>query len=936
MRSLVAMLRYEALLQWRTGRFRLAVVLYVVLCAVPPLLVAFLLRHQSVETLGAASYLAQTLAVQPFLTTMFVALVAGNRSSLQAMSEAWPVLSGASMSSTGFVARRWLALLTLILPITLIPLLVTFAAAMAGGVAVFEARFWVTFWMVLVLPLAILISAYWLGAVMVFGGELGALLFSLLALPLSRELINQLLIRFRLTLEPLSDWTGYQSFARWVYLTSASLKNRAGDRQDFSLVATEAPIDTAYLTGWLLPRAILFSGISLCVLGFAVAFLRRTRRDLPPRVVSPQHQLRTLLEMLNRQRERYAPDGGLGRRERLAVLLGVLALGTGLTAALGLQRHYQGLAGERYKAEMEADYEPLPLHVETLAWKVSGRFSSDGRAALQALGRLVNRGDEPQSSLVFSLNPSLAVETVTADSRSISQERSWDRIRLTLEPPLAAGEAMDLHFQLAGVPRDIRFFPRRSDYPYVMLYENVQRTPFPADMWDLARSPRRRAATQRRVSLAAVDLAPSPRYTPWTLTRPEDEGNWDSGAGLFGRRVPPEIQRQPVDIEIDLKVPPRWFLADTCGNVSRTEGGLGHLSGSCRSSLLEYRVLGGPLVAFGSGRDSSGPAVAPSAEGEVVFAALPAHRQQAEAYRESLALVAALSDRAWPGMQGLDGLVALEWPPPASLNLKRGMRRWSSSEPELVGRLLKIPEHLLVSREAPPPERLVAMLLSRDLRARRQVVEGQEPLFSSLYSSLMLRRMGLAKKGATVSGPGWMRPGLRVAILEAEPNYGYTWNHRLPAVLVEVESRVGRDPLYAGVESFLSVESGEPGSIEELFAELEMRTGVSLARMYKDHFVGRALPMLRLVDISSVRENGVWRVAGALRNTGTGQSVCPIVVKTEVAERVIRVTVDSEAESPFSLFVSSRPHTILLDPDRTCYRWQTKTSAALERISLSS
>ncbi len=935
MSSFFAIARYELLLQWRTGRFRLAAALYVAICAVPPVLVLLFFRHQSQEHLGAATYLAQTLFVQPYLTTILAVLVAGNRSSRQALTDAWPVLAATPMSNSGYLFRRWLAMLVIIVPLSAIPQLGALGTALAAGHGDFDASVWLGTWLARILPLGVWISAYWLGMTMILGGELGALVVSFLGMEIAMGLINQALLRLHLTLDGLSDWLGAQSLSLWIYVTSQTFRDgRRNPAFDIGYAATEAPYDLAHAADFLLPRAPLGFGLAACALCLAVASLRRTRRDLPPRPVRPDHQLRTILEMLNRQRERYAADGGLALRDRAVMICGVLALATGLGLVLARQHHFQALAAERYQAEMHDDYEPMPRDVRATNWSLRGRLERDGSVATELAGRLENRGTEPREHLAFAINPGLTVEHLAAPPHRVEMQRSWDRLQVRIDPPLASGESLNLEVRLAGVPETIRFFPRRGDYPFVMRYERLRRTRLLIDMNDLGRAFVLRGVSERRIALEASDLFPVPRYTPWTLIKPNSQDAY--GSEMFGRFVPEETFKPEVDLELDLSATSRWFLADTCGHVGRAAEGRTRLVGACRAPLAEFQIRGGPLTALDgdSVPQTAGGNVPPEAGGHVVFAALPAHREEAKSQLEALALVSSLSDRAWPGMKALDDVVALEWPPPPDIELHSGMFRWSEQKIELFGQMLIIPERLMVDRRPLKPEDLVAQLLSRDLLARRPVQEDQKKLFRSLYAALMLRRMGLVERGATVSGPPWMQVGLKTPILVAQPGFGMVWKHRLPAVMVEIESRLGSGNLYAGIESFLAKTGGEPGTIKELFAELESRSGVSLERLYEDHFEGNALPMLRLADVSSRREDDRWVVHGTLRNTGTGESICPVIVKTELTEHVLRLSVDSESDTPFSLSVANRPHTVVLDPEGTCYRFVTKVRETLERVNV--
>ncbi len=948
MRLLAAMVRYELALQRRSSRFRIAAIGYVGLCSVPAGLMYFIIRHHSEETIGASSYLAQTLEVQPYLTALLVVMIAGNRSSTAALTELWSVLSSAPISNTGFVVRRWLALLSLIVPLTIVPQIFAFGAALAAGQTHFDAVTWVGSWSLQVLPLTVAVSAYWFAFVTITGGELAALITTFAALPMVVSVANQILMHYHLTLAGHSRWFSYWNLFTWLRWTLANWGDTGRNDYAPSYTATAAPYDLAFATGWLYSGALI-CGAGALGLGLAVAFVRRTRRDLRPRPVPPEHQLRTFLTKLNRQRELYARDGGLGLRERLAMVMGVVMLGLFVGWWLHRQLHFHRLAVDRYQALIADDYAPLPLTIQPTTWNVRGEIDRRGGLELAVKAQFENRGTDPQNTLAFTLNPSYQIAEVHIESRQVSTQRAWDRLLLTVEPPLGAGEQLELTAELTGIPTRIRFYLGRwaGGPQFVADYEAMIHARFPRDIRDLSRTSVRRVVSERRIDLRAQDLSPLPRYTPWTLTQPGESAGSDRAPSDNGREVPLEAQSIPVDLDLDLTFPAKWLLADTCGHVSQVNGEQARLKGVCRTSLTDLQVAGGSMVLVedeasprpGDGGANQAPGVAvpdgPEA-GRVIFAALPAHQEQARDHLRSLARVASLSDRAWPGLPGLDDLVVLEWPPEFFLDLRSGMRRqWGDSGADLNGQLLLMAERQLIATTPFEAEDLVAQLLNRDLLSRRELVPEQDLLFREFFRSLMIRRMGLDRgRGATVSGKPWIQQALKVPILDADSRKRYIWKLRLPAILAELESRIGGEHFYAGIESFLAAAGDQPGSIEELLAELEKRSGLSLQRTYQDHFKGSALPLLRLEDVHSVRHGSQWEVEGKLRNTGTGEANCPVIIKTEVSELRLMVTVDSETATTFKSRTGVRPHTVLLDPEETCYRFQFKTAPALERANL--
>ena len=926
MKLFPAILRYELMLQLRSPRFRLAVLGYLTFCAAPSGLLYFAIRHHTDEQLGPASYLSQTLQVQPYLTALLVVLVAGNRSSAEALRENWSVLAASAMSNAGFLARRWLALVALIVPLAMVPQAVSLGFALAAGNRSVDATTWVGSWCLAILPIVVAFTAYWLACVTITGGELGAVVSSLVILPMLIAAANQLLLRFHLTLAGYLEIFSLRSLSYWIYWTLAHW-GATENRYNMGYMATEAPFDLTSAVGQILPAWALIIAVGALFLSLAAAFVRRTRRDLQPRPVPDEHQLRTFLHKLNRARERYAPDGGLGAPERIALVVGLAIFSVAMFGWIHRQLEMHELARLRYEAETAGGFDPLPAEVDLTTWAIRGRLDRDGRVEVDVSGRLENQGAVPLEELAFSLNQALAIDHMSAGSHQVTAVRAWDRLMLRLDPPLAPGDGVELGWRLSGVPESVHFhFGRgRGDMPFAMMYEGLMNARFPRDLSDLSRSTVRRAISPRRIHLGATDLTPLPRRTSWTLTPPD--GGGDSVGTIFGREVPPEVGRNRVELELDLDAPPEWFLADTCGHASAVEGGRTRLKGVCQTSLTELLVAGGRLEAARSG-DSGSTSL-------VTLASLHSHRRQATAQLEALARVASLSHRAWPGMPGLENLVVLEWPPRANIDLRRGMSLYDRLRSRLIGRLLFLPERLFADDSSLEPENLVAQLLSRDLLERRALAKDQDVLFRHFFRALMVRRMGLdGEGGATVSGKPWLRQALQTPILSAQPEYGYIWKRRLPAVLAQMESRIGGDHFYAGIESFLAAGGETPGTIEELLAELERRSGISLERTYQDHFQGDALPLLRLEEVRSTRRGDGWLVEGMLRNTGSGEAVCPVIVKTEIAELKLTVTVDTETASSFSVRSDHRPHTVLLDPERTCYRFLLRTSPALERVNL--
>ena len=920
MRELFTIARLEWRLQIRSGRFRFAVLAYLLLSSLPSLMLFFLVRKVSFQLLTDSAYLANTSSLQPFLVAGLAILVVGGRSGGAALREQWGALSSAPLSNAGFLVRRWLVLLSLLVPITALPYGIAAVFAHLAEQPVHDPVTWFWAWALQSLPRLVVMSAGWLALVTVMGSELMAWLAGVLGLELFVTLLNQILLKFRLRLTSPMEWFGMEDAAYWLQWAQYYQSERARSYHP-GFAATSAPIDPWEAGQMFLSRGLLVSGLALFALAVGAAFLGRTRRDLKPWHIPADHSLRTYLKMANDLRAKHAPGAALGRPDKAFVLLAAVVACLTLGGSLKLREDWRLLAHERFEAARHHAYEPIPSEVRPQRWKIQGEILGDGRLWLEVDGGLQHGGDAPLGELVFTLNPGLAVDSVEADGRTLSSVQVWDRLRLTVDPPLQPGEDLELRWRIRGFPTH-RNFGLRSERHRISFVQNYQRSlsaRFPRELKDLSRGQIERAIGPRRIDLRPGDLGPVPRYTTWQLTPPKQEPT------KFGEEVPPEILHQPAWVDLDLRSPSPWKLADSCGHSSRLDGGEQLLQGECEMPLSKLMVRGGPM------EEVSDPSSA------LTLFVLPAHRELGNGLLHSLQAAARLSDRAWPGGEGLQRLVVLEWPPPFSMDLTAGIRpNWYETvDLHLDGKLLSVPEGKLIDQEPLAGEVLVARSLVQELLQRRDLEPEEIHVFRDLFRGLMVRRMGKSSKGATLGGQPWLKNTLSFPILRASIYQKEVFELRLPAVMVEVESRVGSQSLFEGIETFLARESEEPGTVRELFDDLQAASGVSLERMFEDYFLGKALPMLELRAVKSSRlEGGRYRVEGRLQNLGSGESICPVILKTEIGESVQKVTVDTEASTKFEFVTSNRPLRVLLDPRKTCFRFLKKNWEVHERIFL--
>lgn len=154
--------------------------------------------------------------------------------------------------------------------------------------------------------------------------------------------------------------------------------------------------------------------------------------------------------------------------------------------------------------------------------------------------------------------------------------------------------------------------------------------------------------------------------------------------------------------------------------------------------------------------------------------------------------------------------------------------------------------------------------------------------------------------------------------------WNYTlWQVKLPALMSHVQRLAGERGFMEGVRSFLA-ESSSPGTSAELLRRISERSGADLSGIHETYIAGGAVPLLTLADVRFSRDGRAWLVSGRLVNEGDGPTTCPIVLKSDVQDESVLVDVGAEASAEFRLRSLYQPRTLLLDPDRRCFRLQPK------------
>jgi hypothetical protein len=858
---------------------------------------------------GAGTYAAETLEVLPALTAVLAFLISLDAITREQDEGAWSVVSLTGMSSAGYLLRRWLAIQVLLVPLTALPLIVAAAlAALATGAnggsgapVAIDAGPFVGPWLLHVAPLALVFSAQGLAVGTIAGGALNAFLLAGFVLPFLPVLVNALLFHLGIRLGSPLDWLDTSHLVRSLARITARGRQEKFLAPPFPMAVSETPYDLRAVAGPLLARAAMPVAQAAALLAFAVRYLRRTRPDVRPWRIRPDHPLRTFLVVLARLRERYTPDPRPVRADLLA-MAALLLLAAGSSALLIRHvRRFDTLGRARFATEEAQAQATTPGDLLPGRWRIDGTLGPDRSVSLTVTAEMRNVGTEPRGHLAFELSPGLRLLETRPAAGTSTSSRSWDRLALDLTPPIPPGGRREIRFRLSGVPASLRIDPQIFEYPaFHKKFGNHLQAPFDRDLLDLSTSYEAPALSSRRIRLVSSDLSPVPRYQPWTL---DDE-----------YRVVEESFMPQADVQLSLAGPAGLLLADSCGDTTRS----GRLTGGCRLPLAELAVMGGRYATL------------PATAGDTTVAVYPAHARLGALHLGFLNGSTAKVEEAWPELNGLRRVAVLEWSgdrlfdaDPIGVALSTNWRGESEDPFAVLGNLVLLSEGDLIQKgEILKPDGFLAEMIASQLSRRRPLARADSILFRTLFRSLALQRMGLgAEGGAAVTG---LRPGQGGMIRVPPPEDRYSplyWHNRFPALLVGLRHRMGEEALHQAIEDFLTHgDDRHPGTRQDLLDALARHGGPDLPRFLDDNFVkgGLAEPVLEGVEFRQTAEG--WQATGRMHNRGDAEALCKIVLTTDLGPVSTLARADGGKDGAFALRTSRRPQAVLLDPDKECHR----------------
>jgi len=878
MKLLRLFVAHEMLTQWRSMRFRALAAVYVILVATPAIGL-FLISGRTPRVIGPAAFNMFLLSEQPLLTALLAAGIAIDALSRERDEGSFSVLSVAPISSAGYVLRRWLSIVAICIPVTLLPTIVSAALAVHTRIALPLLPMFAEGWLVSVLPAVVVSSALALSLGTITGRAVLSIIFVALFVTIGLDTLNGFLFHVhRLHFAGPGDL--FAGGERSIDELTWAIRGYW-----FPDVPSDAAFPLRARSRALVSRAGITTVMTIMLLALSTFYLRRTRRDLGPWKIAANHPLRTLIGGVNRIREEYAPDSGTGTADRVALFVGLILAIFLTTSIVHEQDAFASLAAQRYAGETEQGI-PTSTSLVADAVTIDAEVGIDGSLCSRAKTTIRNTADHAESHLSFDLNPNVAVQKLAVTSGAARMRRVWERLDVELDPPLAPHQSRNLSFDLAGTPGEVRF-ELQSPGDFRSQWKRYRDAKQSIYLSDLSRSSILPAASEVRMRLRASDIAPVLRYSPWTL-QPDDRGE-----GFL-----PETITTNTALALRLRHP--YSIAiDSCGVTAVSS----EIVSRCSTPLASYLIFGGPLVQRPLGSAAT-----------LVF--IPSHETLADAHAPSLASSIRLASEAWPQLSLPSHLVFVERP------TEPGDRQWyNESMPWMTvdqigarGAVFFVPEMLFTNRKPINANVFAASIIAGTLRGKRRVVPEEAGFFARFFTSVAVGRLGMRKSTAVERGAGFTA---ETAPLLSE---FYRPESRMSKVLASLEYRVGSSHFIEGINDFVLRGGERAGTAKELVDAIGKAGDVDLTQAYEDYFVGRALPQLTLIDVTFHHVGQRWEVTGAVKNEGTGEAFVPIALRTAQGSLWQTIRVGDGARATFSFTAAGEPHALQLDPDRVCYR----------------
>ena len=189
MTLLGAFLAHESVTQFRSTRFRAMSLVYVIVSLAPVVLV-FLAAGRARYAIGAATYVLVLDTLQPVLIILFAAVLAVDAITREREEGSFPVVALAPISAAGYLLRRWIAVVLVALPVTLIPRLIAAALVAVKLRRVPMLAAFAEGWLLYAVLLLVIVSGFALALGTINGSSIVALVTGMMLLTTGLGFVN--------------------------------------------------------------------------------------------------------------------------------------------------------------------------------------------------------------------------------------------------------------------------------------------------------------------------------------------------------------------------------------------------------------------------------------------------------------------------------------------------------------------------------------------------------------------------------------------------------------------------------------------------------------------------------------------------------------------------------------------------------------------------
>lgn len=883
------MILHEYRSQFRSLRFRVISLIYLAANSAPLLILRA--NREKLEFHFCSGGFAGITQITISLTTVIIAfLVSAEVLAREREEGSLSVLGIAPVSNTSYVLLRLCGVVSVLIPLSFLPVLINMGIALSSGIGKLEPALFFIPWLFKVCPLMLAGSLAGVGLGTLTGGVVSSALTGLFLFLFGGSLVGYALGLFGRTL-PDPDYA-----IRDLFNLGPVVGEIMDENSSYLGEISDAPLDPRVYATDVLPLLAPWLGGGVFLFSLAVPFLRRTKPDVRVWTVPETHPLRSYVKAINRFREHFSPEPALAGVDKVVLVAGILCAFSGTALVLLKDAEARALAFERLRVEKSGEPAPTSTVVVPVSYRIEGEVKTDGAARFETRFKIKNTGKKEEKAASFVLNEFYSIQSIRVDGKETPFQRALNRLSVEFTEPLPAGASREVDFQYEGRPMEARFPLPEEDMNGnpISFARSIASIETGRDVVSFATTEFRRQVTARRVFLADSDLVPVLRYTTW---KPDSSGF-----------MPEERYKFPFQYSMDIRAPGGFLLVDSGGALSEQHDG-SRLQTQLRAPTWRVALIGAPVVLTQPPMNVAAMAV------------LPAHTRFVKKAFERFADAEKAGDGILiPGENPFHEMVIVDWPVRMQLSV---FPSWDELQgffdAQSEGKVCLVNERVFRARSF-SSEFLAVPILQDYFLSRRLLDPSQLDFFRNWFFWYFFRRIRPDRTWSCVISNDNIEAFSHDTLFKA----GNRWGDRIKSryVLSSLMNQTGGNALLQGMQKFLLSDSGEPGTAKEMFREIGEAAGEDLSTFYTEYVEGTALPKLELGPSKVSQTADGWEIEAIVKNEGTGHVRCPLEIQTTAGAVETMAEVGPKQEVTVKIPVKDRPRALLLDPTEKVYRAQ--------------